>query len=49
MEASFAVSVSTGANEEELGTGGVWAAGFHLVTARSRLTRVLKVINHLFV
>jgi hypothetical protein len=34
-------SVSTGAKEGESGTGRVWAAGFHLVTARSRLSRVL--------
>jgi hypothetical protein len=31
------VSVSTGAKEDEAITGRVWAAGFHHVTARSRL------------
>ena len=29
-------------------TGRVWAAGFHHVTARSRLARVLKLTNLLF-
>jgi len=29
-------------------TGCVWAAGFHRVTARSRLARVLKLMNSLF-
>jgi hypothetical protein len=33
--------VSTGAKEDELSTGRVWAAGFHHVTACSRLTGVL--------
>jgi hypothetical protein len=28
--------------------GGVWAAGFHRVTVRSRLARVLKHTNRLF-
>jgi hypothetical protein len=31
--------VSTGTKEDESSTGGVWAAGFHHVTARSRLAR----------
>jgi hypothetical protein len=30
-------------------TGRVWAAGFHHVTARSRLQRVLKLMNRLFI
>jgi hypothetical protein len=42
------VSVSTGANKDESSTGRIWAAGFHHVTARSRLARVLKLMNRLF-
>jgi hypothetical protein len=34
-------SVSTGPKEDESGTGCIWAAGFHHVTACSRLVRVL--------
>jgi hypothetical protein len=41
-------SVSTGAKEDESRTERIWAAGFHHVTARSRLARVLKLMNHLF-
>jgi hypothetical protein len=41
-------SVSTRAKEKELGTGRVWAAGFHHVAARSRLARVFKLKNSLF-
>jgi hypothetical protein len=41
-------SLSTGAKEDESSTGRVWAAGFHHVTARSRLARVLKLMNCLF-
>jgi hypothetical protein len=41
-------SVSTEAKEGESSTGRVWAAGFHRVTARSRLLRVLKFMNRLF-
>jgi hypothetical protein len=33
------------AKEDESSTGRVWAAGFHHVTARSRLARVLKLTN----
>jgi hypothetical protein len=40
--------VSTGANDDESSTKRVWAAGFHHVTARSRLARVLKLMNRLF-
>jgi hypothetical protein len=36
-------SVSTGAKEDESHTGRVWAAGFHHVTAHSRLAHVLKL------
>ena len=41
-------SVGTGVKEDESSTGRVWAAGFHYVTARSRLARVLKLINRLY-
>jgi hypothetical protein len=40
--------VSTRAKEDESSTGRVWVAGFHHVTALSRLVRVLKLINCLF-
>jgi hypothetical protein len=46
--ASLRGSVGTGTKEDESSTGRVWAAGFHRVTARSRLARVLKFTNHLF-
>jgi hypothetical protein len=36
-------SVITRAKEDESSTGRVWAAGFHHVTARSRLAAVLKL------
>jgi hypothetical protein len=39
--------VSTGAKEDESSTGRVGAAGFHHVTAHSRLARVLKLMNRL--
>jgi hypothetical protein len=41
-------SMSTGAKEDESSTGHVWAAGFHHITSRSRLARVLKLMNRLF-
>jgi hypothetical protein len=41
-------SMSRGAKEDESSTGRVWAAGFHHVTARSRLAGVLKLRNRLF-
>jgi hypothetical protein len=37
-----------GADKDESRTGRVWAAGLHHVTARSRLARVLKLMNRLF-
>jgi hypothetical protein len=40
-------SVGTG-EKDESSTGHVWAAGFHHVTARSRLARVLKLMNSSF-
>jgi hypothetical protein len=42
-------SVSTGAREDGSSTVRVWAAGFHHVTARSHLARVLKLMDRLFV
>ena len=37
--------MGAGTNEDEASTGSVWAAGFHHVTARSRLARILKLMN----
>ena len=48
MVASLQRSVGTGTKEDELSTGYVWVAKFHHVTARSRLARVLKLMNRLF-
>jgi len=48
MLASLRGSVGTGTKEDESNTGRVWAAGFHHVTARSRLARILKLMNRLF-
>jgi hypothetical protein len=48
MLASLRGSVGTGAKEDESSNGRVWAAGFHHVTARSRLARVLKLMHRLF-
>ena len=48
MVASLREIVGTGTKEVEASTGRVWAAGFHHVTARSRLARVLKLVNRLF-
>jgi hypothetical protein len=42
------VSVITGAKKDESSTGYVWPAGFHHITARSRVVRVLKLMNPLF-
>jgi hypothetical protein len=41
-------TVSTGTKEDESSTGRASAAGFHHVTTRSRLARVLKLTNRLF-
>jgi len=41
-------SVGMGTKQDEASTGRVWAAGFHRVTVRSRLARVLKLMNRLF-
>ena len=48
MVASLRGIVGTGTKEDESSTGRIWAAGFHHVTARSRLARVLKLTNRLF-
>jgi hypothetical protein len=49
MEASSAGKREYGAKEDESSTWGVWAAGFHHIAARSRLVRVLKLMNPLFI
>jgi hypothetical protein len=36
-------SMSMGAKEDESSTGRIWAAGFHHVTALSRLAGILKL------
>jgi hypothetical protein len=41
--------VGTGTKEDESSIGRVWAAGFHRVTARYRLARVLKLTKPLFI
>jgi hypothetical protein len=41
-------SVIMGAKEDESSTGRFWAAGFHYITARTRLAGVLKLTNRLF-
>jgi hypothetical protein len=41
-------SVSTGAKEDESSTGRIWDAGFHHVTARSRLAGILKLTVYFF-
>ena len=48
MAASLQGSVGTRTKEDESSTGRVWAAGFHHVTGRSGLARVLKLMNRLF-
>ena len=40
--------MGTGTKENVSSNGRVWAAGFHHVTARSRLARVLNLMNRLF-
>ena len=49
MVASLRESVGTGTKEDESSTGRVWAAGFHHVTARYGLARVLKLMTRLFI
>jgi hypothetical protein len=45
MVESLRGSVGTGTKGDESSTGRIWAAGFHHVTARSLLARVLKIMN----
>jgi len=45
MLASLRGSVGTGTEEDETSTGRDWAAGFHHVTARSRLAHSFKFMN----
>jgi len=49
MVASLRGSVGTGTREDEGSAGRIWAAGFCHVTARSRLVRVLKLMDLLFI
>jgi hypothetical protein len=42
-------SMSMGTMEDESGTGRVWPAEFHHVTARSHLAHILKLMNCLFI
>jgi hypothetical protein len=48
MVANLRGSVGTRTKEDESSTERVWAAGCHHVTALSRLPRVLKHMNRLF-
>jgi len=48
MVASLQKHVGVGTKEDESSTWHVRAAGFYHVMARSRLARVLKLTNHLF-
>ena len=47
MVASLRGSVNTGTKDDESCNGRFWAAGFHHVTTRSPLARVLKLMNRL--
>jgi hypothetical protein len=46
--ASLRGSLATGTKEDESSIGRLWTAGFHHVRARSRLARVLKLMNRLY-
>jgi hypothetical protein len=48
MVVSLRGSIGTGKKEDESSTGGIWAAGFHHVMARSRLVCIFKLMNRLF-
>jgi len=48
MMDSLPGSLGTGTKENESSIGRVWAAGFHHVTARSRMVHVLKLTKRLF-
>jgi hypothetical protein len=47
MVATLQVNVGTGTKVDESSNGRVGAAGFHHVTARSGLARILKLTNRL--
>jgi len=49
MVASLRGIAGTGTKEDESSTGRVWAAGFHHVTVRSGLARVLKFMNRIYI
>ena len=48
MAASLQGTVGTGTKGDESSTGRVWAVGFHHIGVRSRLARILKLMNRLF-
>jgi len=48
MVASLQGSMGAGTKGDETSIGRIWAAGFHHVTARFHLARILKLMNHLF-
>jgi hypothetical protein len=48
LQCTFSLSRTCQAHTYYVHTGRVWAAGFHHVTARSRLARGLKFTNLLF-
>jgi hypothetical protein len=48
MLTSLRGSVGKGTKEDESNIGRVWVVGFHHVTARSLLARVLKLTNRYF-
>jgi head-tail adaptor len=48
MVTCLRVRAGTGTKEDESRTGRFWVAGLHHVTAHSRLARVLKLMNPLF-
>jgi hypothetical protein len=49
MESSSAGKRGYGEKEDESRIGRVWTDGFHHVMARSRLARVLELMNRLFI
>ena len=48
MVASLLGSMGMGTKEDESSTGRIWVVGFHHVSAHSRLARILKLMNRLF-
>jgi hypothetical protein len=49
MAANLQGSVGTETKEDESSAGGVWTVEFHHATACSRLARVFKLMNRLFI